>query len=267
MANRTNVTKEDVVFTALFGGYESLNELEIRKYANTRYICFTDDPSLTSKTWDIVLVDPVVRGNPSRASREIKMLGHKYFPEGTRSLYIDNTVALKVDGAEVLNDWLKQADIAFMRHYSRKTVRGEFFACSAYGLDKQETIWRQYKYYKLHYPTVLRQTPHWGGMIARINSTDTDKFMNSWKHQFDSFTRRDQLSLNVASMISNVQIATILADNDLSVWHKWPVHSNRQTHMRDETSGRPFRKLRIVFNALRYGYRFYLSAPELTSKD
>lgn len=255
------MTQEDIVFTALFGGYESLNELEIVKHANTRYICFTDDSSLSSKTWEIVVVDPIIKANPSRASREIKMLGHKYFPEGTRSLYIDNTVKLKVDGAEVLNDWLKDADIAFMRHYSRKTVKGEFFACSAYGLDKQENIFRQYKYYKNHYPTVLRETPHWGGMIARINSADTDNFMNTWKHQFDLFSRRDQLSLNVASMISGIQIVTIYGENDSSVWHEWPVHSNRQSQMRDETSGRSFRKLRIIFNALRYGYRFYLPTP------
>ena len=76
------------------------------------------------------------------------MLGHRYFPEGTRTLYIDNTVKLKVDGSIVLDDWLKESDIAFMRHYSRKTVRGEFFVCSAYGLDSQELIHKQFRFYK-----------------------------------------------------------------------------------------------------------------------
>jgi len=250
--------KQDVVFTALFGQYESLNELVILKNPNTRYVCFTDDSSLTSKSWEILVVNSKINENPSRASREIKMLGHKHFPEGTRSLYVDNTVRLRVDGEVILDEWLKEADIAFMRHYSRKTVRGEFFICSAYGLDEQEGIWIQYKYYKRDYPAVLEQRPHWGGMIARVNSERTDKFMETWKQQFDTFTKRDQLSINVSSMISGIKIATIRGENDSSKWHEWPVHTNRQNQMRDKISGRRFRKLRIILNGLRYGYRFYL---------
>ncbi len=249
----------DVVFTALFGRYETLNELEISKNPATRYVCFTDDPSLTSDTWEVLVVDSKIKESPSRASREIKMLGHKHFPVGTRSLYIDNTVRLKVDGSKVLEDWLKEEDIAFMRHYSRKTLRGEFFICSAYGLDEQDRIWKQYKYYKLNYYTVLKERPHWGGMIARINSDKTDKFMDTWKQQFDTFTRRDQLSINVSSMISGIKIATIDGENNSSKWHEWPVHTNRQKQMRDKTSGRHFRKFRIILNGLRYGYRYYIT--------
>jgi len=259
MAGRARVNPQDVVFTALFGHYETLNELAISKNPATRYVCFTDDPSLTSDTWEVLVVDSKIKESPSRASREIKMLGHKHFPMGTRSLYIDNTVRLKVDGAIVLEDWLKEEDIAFMRHYSRKTIRGEFFICSAYGLDEQDRIWKQYKYYKHSYHAVLEQRPHWGGMIARINSPKTDKFMDTWKQQFDAFTRRDQLSINVSSMISGIKIATIDGENDSSKWHEWPIHTNRQKQMRDKTSGRRFRKLRIVLNGLRYGYRFYIT--------
>ena len=258
MATRATVKNQDVVFTALFGKYESLNELEISKNPNTRYVCFSDDSSLSSKTWEVIVVASELQGNPSRSSREIKMLGHRYFPEGTRSLYIDNTVRLKVDGSIVLENWLKSSNIAFMRHYARKTLRGEFFICSAYGLDDQKRIWDQFKYYRSNYPGVLRQRPYWGGMIARINSAETDKFMVTWKQQFDTFTKRDQLSINVSSVISGVKIATIDGENNLSQWHEWPVHTNRKTQMRDRTSGRRFRKLRIILNGLVYGYRFYI---------
>jgi hypothetical protein len=258
MATRATVKNQDVVFTALFGKYESLNELEISKNPNTRYVCFSDDSSLSSKTWEVIVVASEIQGSPSRSSREIKMLGHRYFPEGTRSLYIDNTVRLKVDGSIVLDAWLKNADIAFMRHYSRETVRGEFFICSAYGLDDQNKIWEQFNYYKMNYPQVIKQKPHWGGMIARVHSSETDRFMVVWKQQFDRFTKRDQLSINVSSIISGINIATIDGENNLSDWHEWPIHTNRKSHMRDKTSGRRLRKLRIIINGLRYGYRFYI---------
>ena len=250
--------KQDVVFTALFGQYESLNELLILPDPKTRYVCFTDDSSLESMTWEIILVKSDVLVNSSRSSRDVKMLGHKYFPPGTRSLYIDNTVRLKVDGSVVLDAWLSTNDIAFMQHSSRKTVRAEFFACSAYGLDDQGKIWNQFRYYRKHFNAVLMQRPYWGGMIARVNTPKTDKFMEIWKHQFDTFTKRDQLSINVSSIISGIQIGTINAENDLSDWHEWPVDSNRKKELRDTTSGKRFRKLRIVINALAYGLRFYL---------
>jgi hypothetical protein len=248
----------DVVFTALFGSYESLNEIGISRDSKTRYVCFTDDSSLTSDTWEVVAVNFDRQMDPARRSREIKMLGHKFFPQGTRSLYIDNTVRLRVDGSIILDDWLKDADVAFMRHYSRKTVRGEFFACSAYGLDDQELILKQFKYYRENYSSVLAQRPHWGGMIARVNSIQTDKFMETWKEQFDTFTRRDQLSINISSIISGIPIKTIAGENDSSKWHEWPVHNNRKIGVRDKTSGRRYRKLRILLNGLRYGYRFYV---------
>jgi hypothetical protein len=254
----SKMSKQDVVFTSLFGQYEDLNELHITKSRKTKYVCFTDDPLLESDTWEIKLVKTTDPANPSRNSREIKMLGHKYFPTGTRSLYVDNTVRLKVDGSIILDAWLSTADIAFMRHYSRKTLQGEFFVCSAYGLDHQDMIWEQFKYYREHFKGVLKERPHWGGMIARVNSPSTDEFMEIWKQQFDNFTKRDQLSINVSSIISGVSIDTIIGENDSTEWHEWPIHSNRKTTMRDTTSGRNFRKFRIIYNALRYGYRFYV---------
>jgi hypothetical protein len=257
MADKVTIPARDVVFTALFGNYESLNEISIVKNPKTKYVCFTDDPSLKSETWEIKLVESFVPGSPSRSSREIKMLGYKYFPKGSRSLYVDNTVKLKVDGSHVLDAWLSNTDIAFMRHYSRKTVRGEFFICSAYGLDDQEKILKQFIYYRKHFSSVLKERPHWGGMIARVNTPKTDEFMEIWKQQFNIFAKRDQLSINVSSVISGVQIGTINAENDSSEWHEWPVHSNRKTEMRDTTSTRSFRKLRVIYNILRYGFRFY----------
>ena len=152
------------------------------------------------------------------------MLGHKFFPVGTRSLYIDNTVRLKVDGKEILDEWLADGEIAFMQHYSRRTVRGEFFACSAYGLDDQATIKEQFINYRKFFKVVLKQRPHWGGMIARTNTPSTDLFMETWKQQFDLFTKRDQLSINVSSIISGVRIATVHGENDSSKWHEWPIH-------------------------------------------
>lgn len=248
----------DVVFTALFGKYEELNEINIPKKPNTRYVCFTDDENLISKTWEVIVVSEFSAKNAARKSREVKMLGHRYFSDGTRSLYIDNTVQLKVDGSEVLNACLNESDIAFMHHYSRRTVRLEFLAVAAYQLDSQEEIRRQFTYYKRNFPEILNQRPYWGGFIARVNSENTDKFMSTWKAQFDLYTRRDQLSINAASMISGVRLGVISGENDESNWHKWPIHNHRNNKMRNSESEKKFRKVRILSRALRYAPTYLL---------
>ena len=256
----------DIVFTALFGKYETLNELVIEKGPNCRYVCFTDDSTLRSETWEIVVVKSSLQESPSRSSREIKMLGHRYFPAESRTLYIDNTVKLKGDGSRVLDFWLKDGDLAFMRHYSRRTVRGEFFACSCYGLDEQDKIWNQYNFYRQNFRKILRNRPYWGGMIARVNNSQADKFMKTWNDQFNQYTRRDQLSINVSEHLSGVSIKTIEGGNDSSEWHDWPIHSNRNTNMRETFSGKRFRKIRIIVNGFRFGIYFYVPALRVLRK-
>jgi len=257
MAHKINLDGEDVVFTSLFGKYESLNELKIDKNPNTRYICFTDDNDLTSETWEIYLITPKSKLNPQRNSREIKMLGHKYFIEGTRSLYIDNTVSLKVDGKIILDYWLSDADIAFMTHSTRKTVRSEFFWCSAYGLDKQSTILRQFTCYKNVTKTLLYEKPYWGGMIARVNCESTEKYMETWDTQYRLFSCRDQLSINISTGMSGTSIKRINAKNDSSEWHTWPIHSKRTTKNQFCEKFTLLRKVLILKRIILYGHHYY----------
>jgi hypothetical protein len=252
------MSNENFVYTALFGQYETLNELTFKKNDSTHYVCFTDDEKLRSDTWEIRLIIPPVLNDSIRSSRYLKMLGHRYFPQNSKCLYIDNSVELKVDGSEILNAALVGRCIALMPHSSRKTVRNEFFIVSAYGLARQDTLWSQFRKYKLSYPSVLKEAPYWGGMIAKINCEESDNFMSIWYEEYNKYTRRDQLSLNLASYLSEVEIGIIPGKNDLSEWHVWPVIKFRNTQSRDTTSGKKFRKVRIIMNALYFGSKYYL---------
>ena len=251
------MSRQDIVFTGLVGKYESLNELNLKKNADTRYVCFTDDPNLVSDTWEVIVIRNENDLSPVRLSRKIKMLGHTFFPENSRILYIDNTVTLKIDGAQILDAWLSDCSLAFMEHSSRKSVRNEFFICSAYGLDSENEIYRQFRYYRKNHHEILDQKPHWGGMIARINNREANLFMETWFDQYQNFSRRDQLSINVSQKICGVEFKTILAHNSNSKWHNWPIHTNRDTTARDSTSNKKFRKLNIIWNAIRFGPRYY----------
>lgn len=249
---------EDIVFTAMFGDYETLNEVPEEILSKCKFICFTDSPQLQSQTWNVVQVAPLVPGDSVKSSRAVKMLGHQNFPAGTRSLYVDNTVQLLVDPEIILDEWLRDCSLAYMHHSTRKTVRDEFFVCAVYGLDSFKKIFEQYNYYKQKFPNVLREKPFWGGMIARVTCEDVNKFMNEWFTQYMRFARRDQLAINAASKLSGITISPVDGRNDLNWSHKWPISKNRKVSTRYRNRGVFLRKLLLILNGLRYAPRFYL---------
>jgi hypothetical protein len=83
------------VCTTLIGGYETLNEQPAALSSSIPFICLTDDPGLTSETWQIRHVVPLFPADPVRSQRVIKLRPRDYLPEFAGSLYIDNTVRLK----------------------------------------------------------------------------------------------------------------------------------------------------------------------------
>ena len=118
----------DVVYTALFGRYESLIEEECALDSDAEFICFTDDPSLTSKTWRVELVEPRFPMDPIRSARWVKVFGDESIWQGfDRSLWVDNRVSLKADPTEILDSLLEepQADMALFEHSFRHRVIDE----------------------------------------------------------------------------------------------------------------------------------------------
>ena len=83
------------VYRALIGGYEQLREEEVARDSDVPFICFTDDSTLRSKTWEVVHVAPRVPFDSSRSARALKILGHPVLDDYDETLWIDNTVALR----------------------------------------------------------------------------------------------------------------------------------------------------------------------------
>lgn len=242
-----------VVYTALCGDYELINELEIKHRQETRYVCFTDKENLESKTWEVIVVEEFTSEDPIRRSREIKMLAHQFFETNSKILYIDNAVQLKIDGAEILESLLDHHPIAVFHHSRRKTVLGEFVACSKYGLDDYEVIRDQFRQYTNDHLLTMLEVPYWGGFVAKVNCSETDSVMKSWFQQYMLFSKRDQLSFNVALAIAPCPINIVDYNNAESKWHKWPKINSRNYALRDSTSNLKFRKIVLLKNLLQSG--------------
>ena len=224
--------KRRVVYTALLGNYEQLNEQALASSSEIDFICFTDNPLLLSETWTIRLIQPRFARDAIRSARYIKILGPELLKEYDESLWIDNTVQLRVAPEHLLQDWLSDTDFALPLHSFRETVAGEFDAVNDAGLDDPSRIYEQLFSYAAADEHQLQEKPYWTALLARRHTYDVQETMRRWYDHVLRYSRRDQLSINHVLSITKLQVNGIEIDNLESIMHQWPVHRNRQEKVR-----------------------------------
>lgn len=218
------------VYTAVIGGYDALLEQPVRQQSDAQFICFTDDKSLSSDTWEIVHVEPHFAGDPIRSARMIKALGHPQVKEFDASLWVDATVLLKVAPEKIIGDWLgDDADVAFPEHSFRETVLDEFDEVVAVNRDRPERVYEQLLHYAAESSDILAQKPLWTAIIARRHGVvDVDRMMRVWFDHILRYSRRDQLSIRYALGKCDVRLRTVELNNFESEIHEWPKNEDRK---------------------------------------
>ncbi len=222
------------MYTCLFGHYETLNELDYGPDGAVDRLCFTDDTTLTSATWTIIVVPGYFPQDPVRDQRILKILGHPELERYEETLYIDNAVKLLAPPQDILDAWLAEADLAIPLHSFRSSVRDEFEAVLLDGLDSHERVTEQRAHYQASQPAILDEVPFWSGILARRHGVPLKHLMTRWLYHTLRYSRRDQLSLNACLARADLKVNRVLLDNHASALHTWPVHSNRQSGMRLE---------------------------------
>jgi hypothetical protein len=217
------------VYTALLNGYEKLNEQPVAHSSSIDFICFTDDPSLTSETWEIRVVEPLFPGDAARSQRALKICAHRVIPQYDASLYIDNSVLLTQPPEAVFDALLAdRCDLAVLQHSYRETVRDEFDEVVALGLDAAFTCKEQQEHYAALDPASLDLTPLWSGiLVRRHNDPSVITAMERWFAHVLRYSRRDQLSVWYALRAESVHPSIHVLDNHESPFHRWPIAVGR----------------------------------------
>src|ERR1700704_3445624 len=111
-----------VVYTCLFGHSELFNDFQYER-DGIDFVCFTDAPELRSDFWKIELLPRKVL-DPARASKKLKALSHIYLAQYDLSLYVDNTVRLKVAPNRFFEEFLvpSKSALACFRHHERDCI-------------------------------------------------------------------------------------------------------------------------------------------------
>ena len=216
------------VCTALIGGYERLTEQPIVSDSQVQFICFTDDPELTSQTWQVRRVEPRFAMDPVRSARDVKVRLDRYLPNAGETLWIDNSVLLLSRPEDLLDAWLAEVDLAVPRHSFRGTLSGEFAEVSVLGLDDVARVFEQVAHYEALDPQVLAEPVLWTGILARRMTSDRVRaFGELWMDHILRYSRRDQLSVNTALRGAGVPTRIVELDNHVSPHHRWPVSEGR----------------------------------------
>ncbi len=222
------VAPRRVVYTALIGQYEELLEQPAAAGSGVTFICFTDDPNLSSSTWQVRLITPAFPEDPVRSARMLKIRGHSDLAEFDENLWIDNTVFLKTDPELIFDEWLDGADIALPLHSYRETVDREFEEVLRLRLDDPARIREQHRQYVHSFPDVLESKPHWTAILARRNTEIVAATMSTWMDHVLRYSRRDQLSEGVAFSLSQGRVKSVEIDNFESALFAWPVAKGRK---------------------------------------
>lgn len=223
------MTADVVVYTALFGRYEQLNEQPVAASSDLPFVCFTDDPTLVSDSWDVRVVEPAFAADPVRSARRLKILGPPLDPSPTTTLWIDNSVVLTRPPELLLADWLADADFAAPLHSFRSRVVDEFEAVLHDERDDPARVNEQLSHYLASCPDVLEAPPLWTALLARRRNPAVEQMAEVWYQHVLRYSRRDQLSVQAAmASVAGLRLRSVPIDNLVSDLHRWPVTSARR---------------------------------------
>lgn len=189
-----------VVYTCITGGYDNILEPSFVT-PGVDYICFTDDPTLKSKTWKFrPIPSELLSFSKVKQQRGVKMLAHRYLADYDVSVYVDGSVVVRGD----IKEFLRTLDFSLYsvfipEHPQRKCIYAEKDACVKIKKITGDAVVlaeKQMKRYKSEgYPQNFGLVQ--ANIIVRKHNDDYCKvLMKEWWEEFKENTPRDQLSFN-----------------------------------------------------------------------
>jgi len=189
------VKVKKVVYTAIIGKYDVLNEPKVVS-EGFDYVCFTDDVTLKSPIWKIVLVTNTQGLDNTRQARKIKILCNSVLKEYDLSIWVDGSVSINCDLNIFLDENYHGEDIVLHTHPIRSCIYEEAEICIAIDKDDHEIINKQMEGYR------SEGYPEGNGLVStrliirNHRSKKVKEFMNSWWNEVNLKSKRDQLSFN-----------------------------------------------------------------------
>lgn len=130
---------------------------------------------------------------PVMNAKIYKILPHKYF-SSEFSIYVDGNIFLNVPDTKILNDLLKDSDMAVFRHPVRKCLYQEYLPAKDRVMQVYKNLIDEQilKYRQEGMPEMFGLAEC--GMIIRRHNDITNEFNDRWWAEICRYTNRDQVS-------------------------------------------------------------------------
>ncbi len=194
-------------YTIMTGGYDRLNEIP-RMLPNWDYVCYTDNPKLSSRTWRVCLLENGMKLDPVRLSRHLKINSHLIDRDYDLSVYVDANLRIRGNLDSFVASALPPgSDFAILQHPFLHSLRQELEKCIREGKEDESLLRRQYEHYTREMG-FADGFPHINArlMIRRSGRPELQHFLETWFSQLLEWSRRDQMSFNYSlSLCPNVR--------------------------------------------------------------
>jgi hypothetical protein len=213
----------NVVYTCITGNYDSLIEPQFIT-PDYDYICYTDNPNLTSVNWEIREMPKATENLDNiRKNRYIKLHPHLLLSDYHISVYVDGCISIKEDLSKFVSSCdLQTNEIAIPTHPLRQCIYEEAKACVSCKKDTFTHINPQIQRYKTEgFPNNYGLTQN-NVMVRKHNSEKCIKVMEEWWKEILNGSYRDQLSLMyVLWKNPDINIKKLPADTVNSQYFTW----------------------------------------------
>jgi hypothetical protein len=220
-------TRRWVVYTTLFGYSELFNDFVYERDDHIDFICFTDNSDLSSQFWHMKVLKPEFL-DPARAAKQVKLMPHRFLPGYECSLYIDNTVRLKVSARQIFEQFLLPAEPSFIcfKHPFRNCVYAEAEAVLAAGYDDAVRVHAQMQLYRRFGYPENNGLAAGTFILRRHHAPGINDLMEKWFQQVLCYSKRDQLSFNPTIWLYHFAIGYLELQLDRNYLIEWPVVKN-----------------------------------------
>ena len=191
-----------IIYTVITGNYDTIKQPLVME-EGVEYVLFTNNLKIIEAgVWKVVQISSeqwqgrTERENNILLSRKVKMLPHKYLPEGAEwSLYVDADMLIKEPLTKLLKDLHEDTLFAACRHSYCASVKEEIQDLLNKKMVGGQQIQQQWQLYaEWGFKDYLGISEN-GLLIRRHNDARVVQLMELWWDEYQKGCLRDQVSL------------------------------------------------------------------------
>ena len=181
------------IYTCITAGYDDLKKSQPRK--DVRYTAFMEGVNRPMPPWAILPVKSDPHPDPTRRSRQMKILSHVALPKADYTLWVDGCFVIRPDFRveRWIDRFMKDRDLVTFAHDVHSCTYEHAERIIEVGLDDEAVVRAQmdrYRWSGFRKGLGMVQT----NVVLRRHTDAVRRFNELWWEELKKGSRRDQLS-------------------------------------------------------------------------